>query len=448
VADRDLTGILLVGGSSTRFGSPKALARLGNETLAERSWRLLQETCAETIAVGKRADALPLPFPILDDGSSVRAPIAGLVAGLRAARTEIALVVPVDAPLLTAGSLRALADACLDAAVPQTGPLPGAYRPEAALPVLERRLAEGRLTLREALTELETRVVELDPWELSNVNTRADLAAAERRAAATAAAVGVAAAHGLHDLEPRILSDWNDTIVHLRPLPLVARVATSALRDDAEAELALEVEVAREVTARGGPALAPVVEPPPGPHRSGAFVLTFWPFVDALAGEPSPAEVARSLQALHEALAVPALPPLARRLDRTETLLGAAPALAEDDRAFLAAALRDLRRRLEVFDLPERSLHGGPHSANLLRSRDGLRWIDLDTACRGPAEWDVAYLPDAAVPLFPELDEDALEVARLLVSACVAVWCWAQLGRAPEVDEAAHFHLRRLRAAL
>ena len=148
---------------------------------------------------------------------------------------------------------------------------------------------------------------------------------------------------------------------------------------------------------------------------------------------------------------MPALPPLARRLDRTEALVadsGTVPALPEDDRRFLATALRDLRRRFEAFGLRERALHGGPHSGNLLRSRDGLRWIDLDTACRGPAEWDLAFLPDAAAPLFPELDDDALEVARLLVSACVAVWCWAQLGRAPEVDEAAHFHLRRLREDL
>jgi molybdopterin-guanine dinucleotide biosynthesis protein A len=448
VADRYLTGIILVGGSSTRFGSPKALARLGDETLAERAWRLLRETCAETIAVGKRADALPLPFPILDDGSAVRAPIAGLVAGLLAARHPVAVVVPVDTPLLTERSLRALADACADAAVPQTGPLPGAYRAEAALPVLERRLAEGRLALRDALTELRTQVVELDPWELANVNEPADLAAAERRAVAMAAAVEAAAAHGLHDLEPRIVSDWNDTIVHLRPLPLVARVATSTLRADAEAALAFEVEVAREVAARGGPALAPALEPPPGPHRAGGLVLTFWPFVETVARELSPAEIARSLRALHEAFAGgPPLPPLARRLDRTEALLRAAPALAEDDRAFLAAALRDLRRRFEAFGRPERALHGGPHGGNLLRSRDGLRWIDLDTACRGPAEWDFAYLPDETAPL-SELDRDALEVARLLVSACVAVWCWAQLGRAPEVDEAAHFHLRHLRAAL
>ncbi|HYZ77862.1 MAG TPA: molybdenum cofactor guanylyltransferase [Gaiellaceae bacterium] len=174
MADRDLTGILLVGGSSTRFGSPKALARLGDETLAERAWRLLRETCAERIAVGKRADALPLPFPILDDGSSVRAPIAGLVAGLRAASHDLCFALPVDVPLLSAASVAALADACADAAVTQSGPLPGAYR-KRALPVLERRLSSGELTLRAAVAELDTRIVRLDSAELANVNTPADL---------------------------------------------------------------------------------------------------------------------------------------------------------------------------------------------------------------------------------------------------------------------------------
>ena len=174
MADRGLTGILLVGGASSRFGTPKALARLGGETLAERAWRLLAETCDETIAVGKRADALPLPFPVLDDGTPTRAPIAGVVAGLRAARREVAVVLPVDVPLLSATSIEALAAACADAAVPPTGPLPGAYR-KSALGALERRLAAGDLVLRDALTELETRVVDLDPRELANVNTPQDL---------------------------------------------------------------------------------------------------------------------------------------------------------------------------------------------------------------------------------------------------------------------------------
>lgn len=169
-----LTGVLLVGGESRRFGSSKALARLGGETLAERAWRLLGEACDERIAVGKAADGLQLPFTLADDGIAVRAPLAGVVAGLRAAPTELSVFLPVDCPYVTPALLRSLAEACSDAAVPETGPLPGAYR-RTALPVLERRLESGKLSLWDALDDLDTRVVACDARLLLNVNTPADL---------------------------------------------------------------------------------------------------------------------------------------------------------------------------------------------------------------------------------------------------------------------------------
>ena len=171
--------MLLVGGASRRFGSPKGLARFGDETLAEIAWRLLGTVCEERIAVGKLDDRLPLPFPLVDDGTPVRAPLAGVVAGLRAARHDVCVCVPVDCPLLTPDALTALADACGDAAVPPTGPLPGAYR-KTALPVLERRLVGGDLSLRGALRELVTSTVELDARVLANANTRAELGALRR----------------------------------------------------------------------------------------------------------------------------------------------------------------------------------------------------------------------------------------------------------------------------
>jgi molybdenum cofactor guanylyltransferase len=174
VARPGLTGVLLVGGASVRFGSPKALVRLNGKTLAERAWRTLGQACDERLAVGKDADELDLPFPVLDDGSETRAALVGLVAGLRAAPTDLCVVLPVDTPLVTPALLLELADACADAAVSQTGPLPGAFA-RSALPVLERRLAEGRFALREALEDLETSRVELDPALFANVNTPDDL---------------------------------------------------------------------------------------------------------------------------------------------------------------------------------------------------------------------------------------------------------------------------------
>jgi molybdopterin-guanine dinucleotide biosynthesis protein A len=170
----EATGVLLLGGLSRRFGSVKALAPLGEETLAERAWRVLGDAFPYRLAFGKEADQLGLPFEVLDDGIAVRAPMAGVVAGLRAVDTDVAVFLPVDCPLVTPEALRELADACADAAVPETGPLPGAYA-QSALPVLEARLAAGELALRDAFTELDVRTVELDPALLANVNTERDL---------------------------------------------------------------------------------------------------------------------------------------------------------------------------------------------------------------------------------------------------------------------------------
>ena len=171
MADRvAATGILLVGGASERFGSSKALALFRGETLAERGWRALSETCEEVIAVGKEADGLELPFPVLDDGSAERAPAYGVMAGLRAASNDVCIVLPVDCPLVTPDALRALVAAT---AVPRTGPLPGVYT-KAMLPELEARLAAGELSLR----GVNPKALDVDETQLLNVNTRMDLLAA------------------------------------------------------------------------------------------------------------------------------------------------------------------------------------------------------------------------------------------------------------------------------
>jgi molybdopterin-guanine dinucleotide biosynthesis protein A len=171
MAHRPLTGVLLVGGASRRFGTPKALALLDGETLTDRGRRVLADVCDEVLIVGKAGE---LPFDVLDDSAGVRAPIAGVVAGLRAARHDVAVFLPVDCPSVTAGLLRELGDACADAAVPQTGPLPGAWA-KSALPLLERRLAEGPLALYRTYDELEVAEVRVDPALVADVDTQADL---------------------------------------------------------------------------------------------------------------------------------------------------------------------------------------------------------------------------------------------------------------------------------
>lgn len=169
---RPLTGVLLVGGASSRFGSPKALIELDGETLAARGRRVLAEACDEVLVVGKQGE---LPFEVIDDGTDVRAPIAGVVAGLRHAGNDVAVVVPVDCPRITAEVIRALGEACRDAAVPQTGPLPGAWA-KGALPLLEARLASGPLGLYRTYDELDVVTVQVDPAVVADVDVPGDLA--------------------------------------------------------------------------------------------------------------------------------------------------------------------------------------------------------------------------------------------------------------------------------
>ena len=159
MADRGLTGILLAGGTSSRFGSPKELARYDGETLGDRAWRLLGEVCDERLRVG--------PGGLADPGTG---PVAAIAAGLRAASHEIAVVIPVDMPLLTSAALRDLAAACRDAAVAQAGPLPCAIA-RRSLPAFETQ--ERRL--RTVLAGLDTARIELDDSLLLNVNTPADV---------------------------------------------------------------------------------------------------------------------------------------------------------------------------------------------------------------------------------------------------------------------------------
>jgi hypothetical protein len=57
----------------------------------------------------------------------------------------------------------------------------------------------------------------------------------------------------------------------------------------------------------------------------------------------------------------------------------------------------------------------------------------------------LSALDEQDASFFEEADPHLLDLMRDLRSCCVAAWCWMQRGRAPEVDEAAVWHLHRLK---
>jgi aminoglycoside phosphotransferase (APT) family kinase protein len=241
----------------------------------------------------------------------------------------------------------------------------------------------------------------------------------DRLCGAVAAAVAVARASGLSTDDPVVLHDGVNVVVHLRPAPVVARVATLTplLRPAIGRPFAREVALAGALAAVGAPVVPPSDLLPPGPHQHAGLTLSFWRFVEVRPERPTAAQTGAALGELQAALADvdPGWhgDPLDTPLDdlasfaRRGAALGAPPHLAEQ-----VGELADaLRPRLAG---PPGYLHGDTHPGNLLATTAGWRWTDLEDSCRGPRGWDLACLRTtsrldgrAALDALPESPTDA-----------------------------------------
>jgi hypothetical protein len=197
---------------------------------------------------------------------------------------------------------------------------------------------------------------------------------------ATAAAVAVARKLGLESVDPVLVGQSSNVLVHLRPAPVVARVmtATAALHADEEAWLTHELSVTGFAAAAGAPVVAPSDRLPPGPYQHDGLWLSFWELAAERTGggELSGAEVGRSLKELHDALAgyeAADLPPFT-------VALGELGVTIDDERA----------------DLPWQALHGDTSLSNLLDTDRGPLWNDFEDVCRGPVVWDLAGVVQSA----------------------------------------------------
>ena len=262
------------------------------------------------------------------------------------------------------------------------------------------------------------------------------------------AAVEVAAELELVVDEPLLIQETNNTVIWLRPHPIIAKVGT---HPDSGALLVREHEVASALAALGAPAGAPLTGVAPLHHLATGFIVTLWQRLEHdVTSEPADSMVAASLQQLHAALALIdiELPSFRVGLQRARTALFddvRMNALAVDDRAFLRSAFDGLVAELDSRVLGEQSLHGEPHDGNLLVTRSGLRWIDFESTCRGPLEWDLAFLGGEPCDVFGGVDLELLELLATLNSARVATWCWIQ-ARFPDMRWHAEHHLGIVRS--
>lgn len=171
-----ILGVVLAGGQSRRFGSDKAMAQLDGHTLLARAVDLLSGWCEHVVVAGRET----APAPTLPDWPRPHmGPLGGIAAALRHAADEgyaALLSIGVDAPDLPDDLPDLLAPA---PAYLAQQPVIGLW-PINALGALEAILAgTSKHSMRTLAEAIGARAVNL-PSEPANINTPADLAAAEK----------------------------------------------------------------------------------------------------------------------------------------------------------------------------------------------------------------------------------------------------------------------------
>ncbi|MGE5689214.1 MAG: phosphotransferase enzyme family protein [Pseudomonadota bacterium] len=251
------------------------------------------------------------------------------------------------------------------------------------------------------------------------------------------AAAAVARDHGVHFVEPRVLSVLSSVIVHLPPGPLVARVPL--LPEDVrpgDDPLVREVRIAAWLAARGLPAVRPSELVAPGPHAHDGHRVTFWELIAPVEGVPLDARAAgQGLRAIHEALTeypepLPFLEPGAE----IRSILARLTTLAPDDTALLERELERVEAAVAELGRPRQPVHGDAHSFNVVQTSRGPIWLDFEDACVGAREWDLAALvahahvepprPEAAdiLAAYGDVDRTLLEPFTLLRLLWVTAW--------------------------
>jgi hypothetical protein len=273
----------------------------------------------------------------------------------------------------------------------------------------------------------------------------------ERRERAVKAATSIAAAYHIKSDAPAILKDSNNTVIHLAPAPVVAKVATSILRKQDVSNLKHELNIALHLADVGAPIVPPSAEVPPAVYRHGDVELTFWQYCPGeVREEIDRPELVAALKEFHAALSGyrGALGSFTEDYEKCHSLLDGErlrPELSRTDRQFLREVYEYLSRRLQTFDYESVPAHTEMHGGNVMWMGTKPLLIDFESCCLAPREIDFLSFSESILSGHPDLNKELIEVLGLLKSFCVTVWCWSQPDRAPEVREAAEYHLGRLR---
>jgi hypothetical protein len=240
-----------------------------------------------------------------------------------------------------------------------------------------------------------------------------------------AAAMSTASALHLTVDDAVVLQNANRLAVRLLPCDSLAHVARQA-----QQVAKFEVEMAQRLAATGTPVAALEPRVAPRPYEREGFVVTLWTYYASVTPAAlAPIDYAKALQRLHAGMRKVDVttPHFTDRVRWAQQLVAdrdRTPALTNGDRELLGDMLVSRRQAIADRRAPEQLLHGEPHPGNVLNTKDGPLFIDLETCCRGPVEFDLAHVPEEVIGHYPNADRELLNECRGLVLAMVAAWRW------------------------
>jgi hypothetical protein len=223
-----------------------------------------------------------------------------------------------------------------------------------------------------------------------------------------AAAVSLATSHGVACTDPVVLKRGSNLLVHLRPAPVVARVAarTALVRPSVAGHFARDLSISAFLAARGVPVVTPSDALPAGPHTFDGFIVSFSTYVPHEPNARLPREdVLKLLPDLHAELRHYEGPlPVRGPLDDVDNVLAHLDGLGVPDLARFHTWRDSLAARWTEHYRDVQPLHGDAHPGNLLLTPSGPVWNDFEDAWMGPVAWDVACSAnDEAAPRAVEI---------------------------------------------
>lgn len=186
VHKKNITGIILAGGKSSRMGTDKGFILLNNKPFVQYSIDALKPLVSEIIIVSDNDDYDVFGLKRISDLTKNAGPVAGICSGLEASITENNLILSCDIPLISSDILKQLINAIDDTSEiiqiesnGKTMPLIALYKKQVKS-VFNDFLKADERRLRIAIKGCRTKNIIVDKTHESctmNVNTKNELKA-------------------------------------------------------------------------------------------------------------------------------------------------------------------------------------------------------------------------------------------------------------------------------